>query len=273
MKSAPSRLLPILLGCALLATPGLAPALAADDEQAAPAETRTPSPSAARIAAIPAHTITTERTIAVPPKREKRRIARYETVREPIVEQRRVPVYGEREVPVYETVDVPVYRTERVPVWGEKQVTTYKHVRKPVTIELWNPFACENECVELWDTCEKVPNGTQTVKAIVAHEERRVADGTRLERKQVGVRTETVITGYRTEEVTVGERERRVCVGHDETWVVVEPARQRRVTECTDVPCERVTVVPDDATRTTPLAGTARVLTESQYAETLAAIR
>ena len=257
----------LFLGSALLATLGLAPAFAAD------AADRRATEDECRVAAIPAHTHTTERTVTEPPRREKRRIARYETIQEPVYECKRIPVYGEREVPVYETVEVPVYRTEQVPVWGEKQVTTYKHVRKPVTIELWNPFGCENECVELWDTCEKVPDGTKTVKAVVAHEERTVACGTRLERKQVGTRMEKVLTGYRTEQVKIGERERRICVGHDEEWIVVAPARARTVTETTQVPCERVTVVPDGTTRDAPLAGTTRVLTQSQYEELLAATR
>lgn len=258
----------LFLGSALLATLGLAPAFASDGD-----DLRRATEDECRVAAIPAHTRTTQRTIHEPPLRRQRQVPRYETVTEPVYETKLVPVREMRDVPIYETVEVPVYRTERLPVWGEKQVTAYRKVRKPVTIEIWNPFECENECLELWDTCEDVPDGTKSVRAIVGHEERRVQCGTRLERKQVGTRSEEVVVGHRSERVKVAERTRRVCVGTDTEWIVVRPARDRVITETHDVPCERVTVIPDGTTRAAPLAGTARILTASQYEELLAAAR
>jgi len=228
---------------------------------------------ACRLAAIPAYTRVDERTVIEPPVREERRVPRYETLKEPIYETRSVPVYETVEKPVYETEEVPVYRTECVPVWGEKEITTYRTVRKPVTIELWNPFACEDACIELWDTCEQVPDGTRTVPAVVGHESREVACGTRLERRQVGTRAEQVLRGHRCERVVVGERDVRRIVGYETQTVVTRPARERVVREQTAVSCEYVTVIPDGTARAFPLANTTRVLTESEYAEALAEAR
>lgn len=224
-----------------------------------------------RVDAIPAHTKVETRTVAVPAVRECKRIPRYETVRVPVYELRRVPVHETVQRPVYESREIPVYRTERVPIWGEKEVTVYKEVRTPVTIEVWNPFQCDDEVIELWDKCEEVPCGTRTVPAIVDYETRRIQCGTRTERIQTGSTAEEVLVGYRCERVKTGETERRHLVGYDTKWVVVEPAREEVVTEVIEMPCEPVTVVPDGTRAESPLPNTKRVLTEAQFDKAVAA--
>jgi hypothetical protein len=253
--------------CIVAAMIAFAPVIAGatDDDQIPEA-----AQEACRVASIPAHTRTVERTLTEPPVRCEQRVPRYETVTEPVYETRRLPVYETVEKPVYETREVPVFRTECVPVWGEKEVTAYREVRTPVTIEVWNPFACEDECIELWDTCEQVPDGTRTVRAIVGHETRQVQCGMRLEQHRVGTRAEEVLTGYRCERVQVGERAVRRLVGYETQTVVTQAARERVVREHEAVPCESVTVIPDGTTRSVPLRGTTRVMTEREYAQALA---
>ncbi len=233
-----------------------------------------PAPSAidadCRIEVLPAHTRRMSRTIEVPPVVCERQVPRYETVRVPVYETRRVPVFKTVDRPVFEEREVPVYKTERVPVWGEKEVTTYHEVRTPVTIKLWSPFKCEDRCIELWDKCEKVPSGTAVVPAIVDYEERQVECGRRIERVQVGTEPERVLCGYETVREQVGEREEQRLAGFESQSVVVKPASVRTVTDCVEVPRERVTVIPDGTHRDTPLEGTNRVLTESEYRSTLA---
>ena len=51
------------------------------------------------------------------------------------------------------------------------------------------------------------------------------------------------------------------------------PASVREVRELRQVPCEVVTVVPDDHVGSAPLPGTTRVLTEQEYDEALARAR
>ena len=256
----------VLAGAAFL----LPPAGARASDEFPPPAPDAATADGARIAVIPARTICVEDQVTEPPVRCEQRVPRYETVTVPVYEQKRIPVYESVERPVYETREVPVFKTERVPVWGRKEVPTYRKVKKPVTIKLWRPFACEDACIKLWDKCEDVPDGTKTVDAIVAHEERQVADGTRLERVQVGTKAEEVLVGYRCERVQVGEREERRLVGYENRSVVVAPARQRIVRKRETVAAERVTVVPNGATRDDPLPGTSRVVTESQYRELLA---
>jgi hypothetical protein len=254
--------IPTILASALAAVVALAPVIAgAQDEALLPLA----ADADCRVETIQAYTRQVERIVVDPPRTVERCVPTYEDVSVPVYENRQVPLTATVEVPVYETVEVPVYRTERVPVWGEKQVTAYREVRNPVTIEIYNPFTCDDECIELWDTCEEVPCGTRTVRAIVDYEARQVACGTRLERRLNGTRQEERITGYRNERIQVGERTERRLAGHRTEVVVTCPAQTRVVTACEPVPCESVTVVPDGKTRDQPLAGTSRILTESEY--------
>ena len=264
------KLLPTLgaLGAAAVAVAST-PLATADT---VPEPTATPKADC-RIVVVPARTREVTRTIVEPPVTCEKQIPRYTSVEVPVFETRRIPEYEMVEQPVYETREVPVFRTERVPVWGEKEVTNYKAVRKPVTLTIPNPFGCEDPCLELWDRCEKVADGTRTVRAIVDHETREVQCGVRLERHQVGTREEKVLCGYRMETVQTGTRTERRLDGYDTETVVTRAARQRTVTETEHLPCETVTVVPDGSTRDVPLEGTTRVLTESQLRNVLADAR
>lgn len=221
-------------------------------------------------AVLPAHTKVVEREVTIPPVRCMQRVPRYATVQIPVYDTRRVPVYEEIERPVFETFEVPVYRTERVPVWGTKEVPVYRSVSKPVTVCLPNPFTCCDTEIELWDECEEVPCGTKTVRAIVDYEARQVECGTRTERRQTGTRTERVLTGYRCERYQVGTREARRYAGCELREVVIRPAQTRIVKECVIVPARCVTVIPDTAPPTQPLAGTETVMTESAFERALA---
>lgn len=224
----------------------------------------------ARVAAIPAHTRVRERVEQVPPVYCEQRVPVYETLSVPVYETRRVPVYATIEKPVYADREIPLFRTERVPVWGEREVPVYRRESRPVTLELWNPFECEDLELELWDTCEEVPCGTKMVPAVVGHEERRVPCGTRIVREQVGTEPAQVLAGYREQREQVGEREERRFAGWSARQVMTRAASSRTVRECVPVPCETVTVIPDGTTREQPLAGTSRVMTESEYREALA---
>jgi hypothetical protein len=226
-----------------------------------------------RVVVIPAHTRTVQKTIVEQPLTCEQRVPRYKNVDVPIYETRRIPEYERVEQPVYETREVPVYRTERMPVWGEKEVTAYRSERRPLTIEIPNPFGCENPCLELWDRCEQVPDGTRMVRAVVGHETREVQCGTRLERHQIGTREERVLRGYRVETVQTGIRKERRLDGYETRTVVTRAARHRVVREEVPVPCETVTVVSDGSSRDAPLEGTSRVLTESQLQGVLADVR
>lgn len=246
----------------------LAPASAADEH----ADLRQATADECRVASIPAHTRITERVEQVPPVYREEQVPVYATVQVPVYETRRVPVYETVEKPVYAEREIPIYRTQRVPVWGDREVTVYRQERKPVTVDLWNPFECEEFELELWDTCEQVPCGTRTVRAIVGHEEHRVPCGTRVVREQVGVEPEQILTGYREVREQTGTREERRVTGWTTRRVVAEPARSRALRTCVPVPCEAVTVVPDGTTRGEPLVGTSRVMTESEYRDALARI-
>jgi hypothetical protein len=264
--------IPLITCAALAALVSLAPVWAADRDAPAAAPSRAPD-AKCRVASIPAHDVQHQRTVTVPEVRCDRRVPVYETVQVPVYETHQVPVTETVQRPVYTERQVPIYRTERTPVWGEKVVPVYRNVSKPVTLTLWNPFGCEDAHIDLWDTCDQVPCGTKTVRAVVDWQENQVPCGTRTERVRTGTREEQVVTGTRCERTQVGQREERRFTGWRHESVVVEPAKTQTVTESVHEPCETVTVIPDGTMREAPLAGTSRVLTESQYRSELAEAR
>lgn len=250
--------------CAALAAPAWAGDAASGEPCAAPA----------RVATIPAYTACQPREVAVPAVTRERCVPVYETVMVPVTDRVRTPVYETVEVPVYEMREVPVTRTVNEPVWQECEVPAYKQVCKQRQVKLWNPFGCEDFCVDLWKETDCVPCGTEKKMMIVGYQPREVACGTRLERVQTGTRTEQRQCGTKVECVTTGERPVQRLTGYRTEVEVVCPATTRTVVERVPVPCERVTVVPDEAVETAaPLPETSRVLGETEFVQAVARAR
>ncbi len=232
-----------------------------------------PSP-ACRVEVIPAHTREVTRQVTHPPVVGERQVPVYAQVDVPTYETRQVPVYETVQVPTYATREVPVYDTVREPVWGEAEVPTFRKVEKPVEIDLWNPFGCDDLTVKLWDTTECVPCGTATQSAVVGWQEHQVQTGTRTESYVSGTTAQQVLTGYRTETTQTGTHPETRQSGWKTESVVLAPARVETVTDRVAVPCERVTVVPDDQLASAvPLPGTTRVIGETELVQTLATAR
>ncbi|MDJ0975661.1 MAG: hypothetical protein QNJ98_14460 [Planctomycetota bacterium] len=237
----------------------------------APEDPCAPEPPACRVEVIPASCTWVEREVQVPAVTRRVCTPVYETVEVPVYERKCTPRFEEVQVPVYAWRDVPVYRTVKKPVYGEKQVPIYREVKTPVTITVWNPFCCECEEIELYERCEKVQVGCETVPAIVGYRDEQVQCGTRKERYVSGHTTRQVRVGNDVEVVQTGVREERRLTGYKTEMVEVRPASTRVVRERVVIPCRRVTVVAETAETTAALPGTTEVLTEAEFQTVLAA--
>lgn len=225
----------------------------------------------------------------------------WEDVEVPIWKSRRVPVMATRRIPIYEDVEVPcfkvrripIYVTHRIPVFEDIEVPVFAAERIPVTKEVCDPCTGEMVTVVCGHDVQVVQCGTRTERRIKGFEEKQVQcgwrperfqDGTRTVRKVVdwkeeqyecsfryeryqdGTRTERRCVGHDVKRVQTGTRTIKICTGVREKVVEVCPARMTTRTERVTIPCRRVTVVPDGATKGAPLPGTDEVLTESEYA-------
>jgi hypothetical protein len=222
---------------------------------------------ASRVEVLPARQVWEERTEVIPEVTRDEMVPVFETVKVPVYATQRVPITEQREVPVLGTREVPVVEERRVAEHGPVTVPTYEHRRVPVTLSIPNPFDCDDFCIELWDRCECVPNGTRVETGVVGWRAERVQVGTRQEAVVTGTRSETVTVGERFVNVVVGEREERRQVGTETRRVVVRPAQTRTSRVCVERPAESVTVVADGReAHATPLPGTTRVISESELA-------
>jgi hypothetical protein len=220
----------------------------------------------ARIGTLPARKVWQDQPQVVPEVTCEQLVPVFETVKVPVYETRRVPITAERDVPVVGTREVPVFADQRVAEHGPVVVPTYEHRRVPVTLTIPNPFECDDWCLELWDRCECVQNGTRVEQGVVGWRSERVQVGTRAEPVVTGSRKETVTVGERLVQVQVGEREERRQVGTETKLVVLRPATNRTVRVCIEQPAEHVTVVADaQAANAAPIVGTTRVLGESEF--------
>lgn len=235
------------------------------------AEDPCPPEPACRVEVIPASCTWVEREIQVPAVTRRVCTPVYESIEVPVYERRCTPRYEEIQVPTYGYRDVPVYRTVTKPVYGEKQVPIYREVKTPVTVNIWNPFRCECKEVEIWERCEQVQVGCETVPAIVGYRSEQVQCGTRQERYVTGTTTQRVFAGNDVEVVQTGTRAEQRLTGYKNELVVVAPATTRLVRERIEIPCRRVTVVADGAAATQAMPGTSDVLTETEYRTVLAA--
>ncbi len=240
----------------------LVPAAWAED---LPEDPCAPEPPACRVEVIPASCTWVEREVQVPAVTRRVCTPVYETIQVPVYERRCTPRYEEIQVPTYGFRDVPVYRTVKKPVWGEQQVPVYREVKTPVTVSVWNPFCCETKEIELWERCEKVQVGCETVPAIIGYRDEQVHCGMRKERYVTGATARKVFVGNDVEVVQTATRPERRLSGYKNEVVEVAPATTRTVRERVVIPCRRVTVVADGAQETAAMPGTAEVLTETEY--------
>jgi hypothetical protein len=248
---------------------------------AAPAPALAPASAAGadacRVATLPVRQAWVERQVTIPARTVEDCLPVFETAKVPVFEERRVPEYRDVQVPITATREVPCFEERSVPRYGPVEVPVYAEVSRPVGFSIWNPFDCDDRCLDihLWDTCDRVQCGTEIRQGIVGHDTERVQVGTRTETYVSGFETRRELVGERCETVQVGERDEQRQVGWRNETRVIEPARTETVRECVWLPAEPVTVAPSPETAkvAAPLPGTTRVISEDEYRREVAVAR
>lgn len=215
-----------------------------------------------RRAWIPGWTERRERVEHVAACFEERCVPVYETRVEPVRVRQCTPKIRHVQVPVYELRTVPVYETRKVAICGDVTVPVFASRRVPVMAP-WFGCGCTEKEVPLFHIEEQVQCGVKREKRTLGYKTEKVKVGTTTEKCQVGMRLEERVCGTEEREVIVGTREVRVRLRDRTETVMTRPAGTRRVVDTLEHPGRWVTVsnVP-----TSPLANTAGVMTEAQYA-------